>query len=176
LATSNTVDEVVDEPGGDPPDSPVITDVGISAVAIHAFHRDTGRRAPGLTEKQAAVLRFITDHRTAHGYPPTLREIGKHFGLRSTNGVNDHLRALERKGFIVRGDMLSRGIRIVSPITGEALQIEAPDPVAFLKAENEALRTILGRVSRAIVRAPNLTAELVVILGDVRELLRTGAP
>ena len=48
---------------------------------------------------------------TSVGYPPTLREIGAHMGIRSTNGVNDHLRALERKGYLTREDMKSRALR-----------------------------------------------------------------
>ena len=50
-----------------------------------------------LTDRQREILDFITRSITTRGYPPTLREIGTHFGIRSTNGVNDHLRALERK-------------------------------------------------------------------------------
>jgi len=40
-----------------------------------------------------------------------LREIGARMGIRSTNGVNDHLRALERKGYLTREDMKSRALR-----------------------------------------------------------------
>jgi repressor LexA len=65
----------------------------------------------GLTARQEQVLRFITDSITDHGYPPTLREIGAHMGIRSTNGVNDHLRALERKGYLTREDMKSRALK-----------------------------------------------------------------
>lgn len=57
------------------------------------------------------MLDFISNSIHTRGYPPTLREIGAAIGVRSTNGVNDHLRALERKGYITRDDMLSRGIR-----------------------------------------------------------------
>ncbi|MDH4283253.1 MAG: repressor LexA, partial [Myxococcales bacterium] len=46
-----------------------------------------------LTARQKAVLEYISDSIHARGYPPTLREIGNHLGIRSTNGVNDHLRA-----------------------------------------------------------------------------------
>lgn len=63
-----------------------------------------------LTDRQFMALRFIQESIRARGYPPTLREIGKHMSIRSTNGVNDHLRAMERKGFIRRDDMLSRSM------------------------------------------------------------------
>src|SRR5277367_263917 len=65
----------------------------------------------GLTQRQQMVLDFIRQSITDRGYPPTLREIGARMGIRSTNGVNDHLRALERKGYLTREDMKSRALR-----------------------------------------------------------------
>ncbi len=65
----------------------------------------------GLTARQEQVLHFIRESIIDRGYPPTLREIGAHMGIRSTNGVNDHLRALERKGYLTREDMKSRALR-----------------------------------------------------------------
>jgi repressor LexA len=66
-----------------------------------------------LTDRQRAILDFITQSIEERGYPPTLREIGEHFGIRSTNGVNDHLRALEKKGHLQREDLKSRALRPV---------------------------------------------------------------
>ena len=65
----------------------------------------------GLTQRQQMVLDFIRQSIVDRGYPPTLREIGARMGIRSTNGVNDHLRALERKGYLTREDMKSRALR-----------------------------------------------------------------
>jgi len=59
----------------------------------------------------AASTRVHSVLDSRRGYPPTLREIGAHMGIRSTNGVNDHLRALERKGYLTREDMKSRALR-----------------------------------------------------------------
>ena len=67
----------------------------------------------GLTKRQEQTLEFIRKSIRDRGYPPTLREIGEHMGIRSTNGVNDHLRALERKGYLRREDMKSRALRVV---------------------------------------------------------------
>lgn len=67
----------------------------------------------GLTQRQAQTLDFIRQSIEERGYPPTLREIGEFMGIRSTNGVNDHLRALERKGYLRREDMKSRALRLV---------------------------------------------------------------
>lgn len=65
-----------------------------------------------LTERQRQALVFIADSIKDRGYPPTLREIGRHLGIRSTNGVNDHLRALERKGHLSRDMMTARGLQL----------------------------------------------------------------
>jgi repressor LexA len=64
----------------------------------------------GLTERQLEVLRFIARQIEEQGYPPTIREIGEALDIRSTNGVNDHLKALERKGFLSRDPVKSRAL------------------------------------------------------------------
>jgi repressor LexA len=64
----------------------------------------------GLTDRQLEVLRFIARQIEDLGYPPTIREIGEGLDIRSTNGVNDHLKALERKGFLTRDPVKSRAL------------------------------------------------------------------
>jgi len=78
-----------------------------------------------LTDRQKAILDFITQSIDERGYPPTLREIGEHFGIRSTNGVNDHLRALEKKGHLQREDLKSRALRPVGtqPASATAVRV-----------------------------------------------------
>src|SRR5438132_8558557 len=68
----------------------------------------------GLTERQRQILEFITKRIGEQGYPPTIREIGEEMGIRSTNGVNDHLKALERKGYLKREVLKSRALRPVA--------------------------------------------------------------
>jgi len=63
-----------------------------------------------LTDRQLEVLRYIARQIEEHGYPPTIREIGEGLDIRSTNGVNDHLKALERKGFLSRDPVKSRAL------------------------------------------------------------------
>jgi len=87
----------------------------------------------GLTKRQQMVLDYITKSISDRGYPPTLREIGSHMGIRSTNGVNDHLRALERKGYLKREDMKSRALRptsLDSPNEREVVEIPLVGRVA----------------------------------------------
>jgi repressor LexA len=81
-----------------------------------------------LTDRQQEILGFISQSIEERGYPPTLREIGEHFGIRSTNGVNDHLRALEKKGHLQREDLKSRALRPVgAPATAASLR-KGDDP------------------------------------------------
>ena len=68
-----------------------------------------------LTEKQRQLLMFIHGHIRRHGYPPTLREMAEHYGVRSPNAINDRLKALERKGYLKRqGGLKSRAITLTA--------------------------------------------------------------
>jgi repressor LexA len=71
--------------------------------------------ADALTHRQREILDFISASILERGFPPTLREIGEHFSIKSTNGVNDHLKALEKKGHLRREDLKSRAMRPVLP-------------------------------------------------------------
>jgi repressor LexA len=65
-----------------------------------------------ISERQQAIFAFIRETTVASGMPPSLREIGEKFGIRSTNGVEKHLQALERSGHINRVRGKSRGIAV----------------------------------------------------------------
>jgi repressor LexA len=65
-----------------------------------------------LTERQRAVYDFIRDKIKNRGYGPTVREIGEEFEIRSPNGVMCHLKALEKKGLIIREPNMSRAIQL----------------------------------------------------------------
>lgn len=66
-----------------------------------------------LTKRQREVFDFIHDKITNRGYGPTVREIGEFFGISSPNGVMCHLKALEKKGLIIRSPNKSRAIELV---------------------------------------------------------------
>ncbi len=72
-----------------------------------------------LTDRQQAVLDIISANILECGYPPTIREIAEKLGISSPNGVNDHLKALEKKGFISRSGNTSRGLRLEVPAGSE---------------------------------------------------------
>ena len=67
----------------------------------------------GITERQQQVLDFISDFTTGNGYPPTVREISDHFGI-SIRAVQDHLIALQKKGFLSQAQKRSRSIKVLS--------------------------------------------------------------
>lgn len=70
-------------------------------------------RARGsLTPRQNEIYEFIRSCIQQRNTPPTIAEIGARFGIRSTNGVNDLLLALERKGYIIRLRGTARGIAL----------------------------------------------------------------
>ena len=117
----------------------------------------------GLTKRQAQTLDYIRQSIEQRGYPPTLREIGEYMGIRSTNGVNDHLRALERKGYLRREDMKSRALRVVDvddgvtpspkPTDANVMDVRILGRVAAglpLLAEENVIDTV--RVDRMLIR------------------------
>ena len=66
-----------------------------------------------LTDTQKGVLTFLEDHLREKGFPPTLREIASHFGLRGPRGPQKTLRSLEKRGFLRRVPGSSRAIEIL---------------------------------------------------------------
>jgi repressor LexA len=90
------------------------------------------------------VLDFIRQSIADRGYPPTLREIGARMGIRSTNGVNDHLRALERKGYLTREDMKSRALRPTAHANSNGDLSEADEARSGDAALAAAARAALG--------------------------------
>ncbi len=67
-----------------------------------------------LTPRQKEILTFVSDHIDSIGYPPTRNELSEHFGFRSPNAAESHLRALEHKGVIWIEAGRSRGITLTA--------------------------------------------------------------
>lgn len=67
----------------------------------------------GLTDRQKEVLDFISTYTKDNVCPPTVREIGAHFGI-SLRAVQDHIAALQKKGFLSQSQKKSRSIRVLS--------------------------------------------------------------
>ena len=63
--------------------------------------------------RQRQILEFLRTHARQHSYPPTVREIGQAVGLSSSSTVQNHLNALEHKGYIRRDPTKSRTVEVV---------------------------------------------------------------
>jgi repressor LexA len=64
-----------------------------------------------LTERQQAILDFINEYVDSNGFPPSVREIGRHFGIYPAT-VQDHISALERKGRLQKKRFHSRTLSV----------------------------------------------------------------
>ena len=67
----------------------------------------------GITDRQKEVLTFISTYTEENSYPPTVRDISNHFGI-SLRAVQDHILALQKKGFLSQSQKKARSIRVLS--------------------------------------------------------------
>lgn len=100
-----------------------------------------------LSTRQERMIEFIRQFRVAHGYPPTVREIGAAAGISSTSVVDYNLNILENRGYIRRDREVSRGIFLLNdasdrngtvgvPIMGS---IAAGQPILAVEGSPESL-------------------------------------
>jgi repressor LexA len=77
-----------------------------------------------LTKRQQEIFDFIKRYSAKHGYPPTVRDIGKAIGLTSSSTVHAHLANLEKVGLLRRDPTKPRAIEV---LVGKAKQVVSPD-------------------------------------------------
>lgn len=70
-------------------------------------------QAEPLSEIERKILDFMVQYLRANTYQPSIREIGRRFGIKSTKTVSEHLHALAEKGYLERDSSRSRGVRIL---------------------------------------------------------------
>jgi repressor LexA len=111
-----------------------------------------------LTDRQEEILIFIQQFTRENGYPPTLREIGRHFQISSTFGVKRHLEALVKKGHINIESNASRGISFIRKNSDEISNGRSRDENIFVKIP------IVGRVAAGspITAIENIEGSLIV--------------
>ena len=66
-----------------------------------------------LSKIERRILNYLVDYLKENTYQPSIREIGKRFGIKSTKTVSEHLQSLADKGFIERDASRSRGVKIL---------------------------------------------------------------
>src|SRR5437588_8171878 len=66
-----------------------------------------------LTKRQQEIFEFIKRYSSRHGYPPTVRDIGKAVGLASSSTVHAHLANLEKVGLLRRDPTKPRAIELL---------------------------------------------------------------
>ncbi|MBI4431344.1 MAG: transcriptional repressor LexA [Candidatus Omnitrophica bacterium] len=125
-----------------------------------------------LTTKQREILAYIARFMRKTGYPPTVREIGKHFGI-AASSVFDHLKALEAKGALKKTEGKSRSLVV-------AKNTEDPEKRTALLGstfrDDDTVKTIqiplLGRVAAGLPMLAEENIEEMVTLP--RQWVRAG--
>ena len=79
-----------------------------------------------LTRKQQQIYDFILEFTSAHGYPPSVREIGTAVGLKSPSTVHFHMKGLEEAGVIVKAEGKTRAITLPGAPLGPVAEEEDP--------------------------------------------------
>ncbi|MFT3905024.1 MAG: transcriptional repressor LexA [Steroidobacteraceae bacterium] len=121
---------------------------------------------PALTSRQQQILRLIARQLEQQGLPPTRGELAELLGLRNRQGIEQHLRALERKGYLALMPETSRGIRLLADPRGLPAN-RAPGHGASEGAESlpaAARLPLYGRVAAGLptLASGNVEAELLI--------------
>jgi repressor LexA len=124
-----------------------------------------------LTKRQQEIFDFIKRYSARHGYPPTVRDIGKAVGLASSSTVHQHLANLERIGLLKRDPSKPRAIELLDRAVHEvrracdprACRCSAPSPPVqpMLAEENIEEYVRAGRRRRRGRRLPAARARRV---------------
>ena len=79
-----------------------------------------------LTKRQQEIFDYIKRYSAGHGYPPTVRDIGKAVGLASSSTVHAHLANLEKLGLLRRDPTKPRAIELMDRAVGQVKSIVRP--------------------------------------------------
>jgi repressor LexA len=93
---------------------------------------------PALSPRQQQILRLISQFIARHGLPPTRADLAQALRLRNRQGIDQHLRAIERKGYLRLEPGIARGIRLL------------PDVATAIPATSTLLLPLYGRVAAGV--------------------------
>lgn len=112
-----------------------------------------GEAMRDVTPTQRRYLDFIARYEADNGFTPTIRELCGEMGVKSTNAVNDVLKALERKGLIRRSTMKARSIVLTAVAQGSLpLRVAAFEALKALKQTAAISLEDSKRVAHAITQ------------------------
>lgn len=98
-------------------------------MACEVFRIMARGRSEELSRKQRQILQFIISEAEQHGYPPSVREIGRAVGLKSTSTVHGHLARLEERGYIRRDPAKPRTIEVLIDRSNQRVKATVGVPV-----------------------------------------------
>lgn len=159
---------------------------------LHTVKRNSMRartRSANLTDRQSEVLAFVQARQRDEGMPPTLDEICTHFGFSSPNSARQHLRLIQKKGYLERIVGKPRAIRVARsgsrreidvvrvPLLG---RIPAGEPSAAVEEVEETLPLPRGQFRGRRLFALRVHGESMIgagiLDGDIAVLDADGEP
>ena len=108
-----------------------------------------------LTSRQREIFNFVRGFIKERGYPPSVREVGEHFNI-YPRAAFDHLKALERKGYLKRRGSMSRGLEI---LVFQEHESRESYPRSSLKKEGKPLSREIPILGRVAAGKPTLAVE-----------------
>ncbi|TPW76491.1 transcriptional repressor LexA [Schumannella soli] len=103
------------------------------------------RRRKSLSEKQLAILEFISQQVATRGYPPSMREIGDAVGLASLSSVTHQLNQLELSGYLRRDPNRPRALEVLIDLPSTSSAVESAPTVG-----DAAMVPLVGRIAAGI--------------------------
>jgi len=105
------------------------------------------KRSKGLSERQKKILEALERFQEQNGYPPSIRELCDDTGISSTSVVNYYLDQLKEMGYIERDRHVSRGVRLLKPLSEAAATVASPFKRVAQAVDDLIRIPIVGRIA-----------------------------
>lgn len=112
-----------------------------------------------LTARQRQILQLIARWLRDHGLPPTRADLAQALGLANRQGIDQHLRALQRKGYLALTPGAARGVRLLQSPADSATADAAATPAAPPASAAPARLLRLPLYGRVAAGAPTLASD-----------------
>ena len=101
-----------------------------------------------LTEKQAKVLSFVSNHINTVGFPPTVRQVASYFGV-SAKAAHDHMRAIAKKGYLRLFPGSARGMEVVRMDDDSHTQVDSKNTLSQIIQDTVGI-PLLGTIAAGV--------------------------